>query len=431
MKEGPDMKHLCKPLCCLLAAILFVLPLHVSARAADSGAKLLAITYDDGPGPYTDYLLDELAARGVKATFFVAGYNAAAYPETLKRIVDEGHQLANHTYNHSNLNTLSSASITTEINSVQSLITAAGGGDPAYIRPPYGNANTTVKAAAPAPLIYWSVDPEDWKYRNRDTVCRNIVNGSYDGAIILVHDIHKTSVYGSLDAIDELLDAGYEFVTVEELLLRRGVTPEAGVMYYDAKNRGVNLSAEQISPEYYDESKLTEHWGYDAMRLCLEQGYLQYGKDGAWLPNHYVTRGEFAMALGKFCGVFSSYHSPLGNPFSDVDAGDERAPYILWINDSGLMCGYDGHFRPDDRITREEIATVLARYLLTTGRVAQTDGTSLALYRDRRFISDWAREGVATCTDCGILQGGATGFFPKDNLTRAQAATILQRLSQY
>ena len=153
------MKHLRKALCCLLAAILLVVPLQVTAHATDSGAKLLAITYDDGPGAYTGYLLDELAARGVKATFFVAGYNAAAYPETLKRIVDEGHQLANHTYNHKNLNTLSSSSISSEISSVQSLITAAGGSDAAYIRPPYGNANATVKAAAPAPLIYWSVDP--------------------------------------------------------------------------------------------------------------------------------------------------------------------------------------------------------------------------------------------------------------------------------
>ena len=425
------MKHLRKALCCLLAAILLVVPLQITAHATDCGAKLLAITYDDGPGAYTGYLLDELAARGVKATFFVAGYNAAAYPETLKRIVDEGHQLANHTYNHKNLNTLSSSSISSEISSVQSLITAAGGSDAAYIRPPYGNANATVKAAAPAPLIYWSVDPLDWKYRNSDTVCKNIVNGSYDGAIILVHDIHKTSVYGSLAAIDQLLDAGYEFVTVEELLLRRGVTPEAGVMYYDAKNNGVNLPADQVGPEAYDESKLTEHWGYDAMRFCLDQAYLQYGENGEWFPNHYVTRGEFAMALGKFCGVTDSYSSPVGNPFTDVDVSDERAPYILWINDSALMCGYNGLFRPDDKITREEIATVVARYLLAAGRVEKTDGASLALYRDRKCISDWAREGVAQCTDCGILQGGTTGFMPKDKLTRAQTATILQRLTQY
>lgn len=425
------MKRFRTVFCCLMAAVLILCPLSARVHAADSGAKLLAITYDDGPGPYTDYLLDELAKRSVRATFFVTGYNAAEYPETLTRIVDEGHQLANHTYNHSNLNTLSSASVAREISSVQALITAAGGDEAAFVRPPYGNANDSVKAAANVPLVYWSVDPQDWKYLNRTTVCNNIVNASYDGAIILVHDIHQTSVYGSLDAIDALLQAGYEFVTVQELLLRRGITPQPGVMYYDAKNKGINLSAEQISPEYYDETRLTEHWGYDAMRLCLEYGYLQYGENGQWYPNHYVTRGEFAMALGKFCGLFDSYQSPLGNPFSDVAETDERLAYILWVNDTALMCGYNGRFRPDEGITREEIATVLARYLLMTGRAASNGTESLSLYEDRSDISDWAQDGVALCTDYGILQGSATGFFPADRLTRAQTATILQRLIHF
>ena len=84
----------------LLAAVLTCFSPICEAESLDCGAKLLAITFDDGPGPYTAGLLDELAARGVKATFFVSGYRAANYPETLKRIVDEGHQLANHTYNH-------------------------------------------------------------------------------------------------------------------------------------------------------------------------------------------------------------------------------------------------------------------------------------------------------------------------------------------
>lgn len=111
---------------------------------------------------------------------------------------------------------------------MQELITAAGGDDPAYIRPPYGNANQTVRSNVSVPLINWAVDPLDWKYRNADTVCNNIVSGAYDGAIILAHDIHKTSVPGALAAIDELLDEGYEFVTVKDLFKRRGVTPRPG-----------------------------------------------------------------------------------------------------------------------------------------------------------------------------------------------------------
>ena len=380
----------------LLAAVLICFSPICEAESLDCGAKLLAITFDDGPGPYTAGLLDELAARGVKATFFVSGYRAANYPETLKRIVDEGHQLANHTYNHANLNTLSAAKVRKEISSVQELITAAGGDDPAYIRPPYGNANQTVRSNVSVPLINWAVDPLDWKYRNADTVCNNIVSGAYDGAIILVHDIHKTSVPGALAAIDELLDEGYEFVTVKDLFKRRGVTPEAGKVYYDAKNNGINLSAEQISPEYYDEDKLAAHWGYDALCLCMERGWLTTDEDTG---------------------------------YADVSSDDPDAPFIRWASDAGLMIGTGGQFSSDATLTREQLATVLARYLTLQGE-AEAPALSLAeLYSDADAISGWAADGVARCTELGLLQGSGGAFHPKGTLTRAQLAAILQRLS--
>ena len=380
----------------LLAAVLICFSPICEAESLDCGAKLLAITFDDGPGPYTAGLLDELAARGVKATFFVSGYRAANYPETLKRIVDEGHQLANHTYNHANLNTLSAAKVRKEISSVQELITAAGGDDPAYIRPPYGNANQTVRSNVSVPLINWAVDPLDWKYRNADTVCNNIVSGAYDGAIILVHDIHKTSVPGALAAIDQLLDDGYEFVTVKDLFKRRGVTPEAGKVYYDAKNNGINLSAEQISPEYYDEDKLAAHWGYDALCLCMERGWL--------------TTDEYT-------------------GYADVSSDDPDAPFIRWASDAGLMIGTGGQFSSDATLTREQLATVLARYLTLQGE-AEAPALSLAeLYSDADAISGWAADGVARCTELGLLQGSGGAFHPKGTLTRAQLAAILQRLS--
>ena len=283
-------------------ALLLILTLCMPAAASGFTEKLIAITFDDGPGAYTAQLLDELAARDVKATFFVSGYRAANYPETLKRMVSEGHQLASHTQNHENLNTLSAAKIADEISRTQDYITAAGGDNPAYIRPPYGNANKTVRAQAPSPLINWSVDPEDWKYHNADTVCSNILAGSYDGAIILVHDIYQTSVNGALAAIDKLLEQGYEFVTVRDLLLRRGITPEAGVMYYDAKNTGVNLDIDEAGSGYYDESQIESHWAYDALTFCLDHGFLSREADGRVRPNKPITRGEFVTSLAKFCG---------------------------------------------------------------------------------------------------------------------------------
>ena len=416
-----------KRLTALLLAAVLLLCLCPSALAAqDCGAKLLAITFDDGPGKYTGSLLDALAERGVSATFFVTGSNAALYPETLKRIVSEGHQLGSHTYSHYDLNTLSTEAIQREMRSTQALITAAGGSESAYIRPPYGNANSKVKAASSVPLVYWTVDPQDWKYLNALTVENNIVNASFDGAIILVHDIYSTSVNGALAAIDRLLAAGYEFVTVEQLLLRRGVTPQPGVMYYSAKNNGVNLTAEQASPEYFDESLLSAHWGYEAMRFCVESGFITPDADGRWLPNHYVTRGEFVSALGRACGADSAYPTDSLSFYRDMTPGRSDAPFVAWAWDEGLMNGSDGLFLPDDTLTREQMATVVARWLLS--RSGQLRTSSLSVYSDSSAISSWAEQGVSVCTGEGVVQGSNGAFLPKGKLTRAQICTVLQRL---
>lgn len=409
-------------------ALLLILTLCMPAAASGFTEKLIAITFDDGPGAYTAQLLDELAARDVKATFFVSGYRAANYPETLKRMVSEGHQLASHTQNHENLNTLSAAKIADEISRTQDYITAAGGDNPAYIRPPYGNANKTVRAQAPSPLINWSVDPEDWKYHNADTVCKNILAGSYDGAIILVHDIYQTSVNGALAAIDKLLEQGYEFVTVRDLLLRRGITPEAGVMYYDAKNTGVNLDIDEAGSGYYDESQIESHWAYDALTFCLDHGFLSREADGRVRPNKPITRGEFVTSLAKFCGVDESYRYYAETGYRDIASGSELAPYVKWARDAGLMDGSNGAFHPDDYLTREQMATVVARYLTALGRAP--GGAAQTAYKDQSRISTWALDGVALCTREGILQGSNGAFLPKGKLTRAQTAAIVYRLSE-
>ena len=409
-------------------ALLLILTLCMPAAASGFTEKLIAITFDDGPGAYTAQLLDELAARDVKATFFVSGYRAANYPETLKRMVSEGHQLASHTQNHENLNTLSAAKIADEISRTQDYITAAGGDNPAYIRPPYGNANKTVRAQAPSPLINWSVDPEDWKYHNADTVCKNILAGSYDGAIILVHDIYQTSVNGALAAIDKLLEQGYEFVTVRDLLLRRGITPEAGVMYYDAKNTGVNLDIDEAGSGYYDESQIESHWAYDALTFCLDHGFLSREADGRVRPNKPITRGEFVTSLAKFCGVDESYRYYAETGYRDIASGSELAPYVKWARDAGLMDGSNGAFHPDDYLTREQMATVVARYLTALGRAP--GGAAQTAYKDQSRISAWALDGVALCTREGIRQGSNGAFLPKGKLTRAQTAAIVYRLSE-
>ena len=409
---------------CLTAALL---PQARAAGTQDCGAKLLAITFDDGPGKYTGALLDGLAERGVHATFFVNGVNASGWPETLKRIVDEGHQLANHTYNHKNLNTCSAQTVQYEISAVQTLITAAGGDDNAYIRAPYGNANRTVRSVVTAPLIYWSVDPEDWKYRNAETVRKNILSGVFDGAIILVHDIYKTSVDGALAAIDELQAEGYEFVTVRELLLRRGIAPEAATVYYSAKNNGINLPADAVGAQAFDESRIESHWGYAAMKTCLDYGWITLTDEGEWKPNAYVTRAEFAADLARFAGIHEFYPTDGADGFCDVDLSAADAPYLAWAADSGIVTGYaDGTFRPDRTLTREQMAVMLARYYTLCGITAEG---SLA-FADAARISVWASGSVSMCAGLGLVQGDTHGrFLPRSNLTRAQIASILVRMA--
>ena len=209
--------------------------------------KLVAITFDDGPSKYTDDLLDGLKLRGAKATFFMVGSNVDRFPETIKRMKEEGHQIATHTMSHANLAKLDAASVQKEVSGVEEKLDAIVGKGNYYLRPPYGSYNATVKKAANTPLIYWSVDTEDWRYRDASNVSRVITSSTNDGAIILLHDLYKTSVDGALMAIDTLQSQGYVFVTVEQLLRRRGITPENGTVYFDAPNRGINLPA-VVSP---------------------------------------------------------------------------------------------------------------------------------------------------------------------------------------
>ncbi len=223
----------------VLVMLVTILPVPVQAATGD---KLIALTFDDGPNKqYTQQLLDGLKARGVNVTFFMIGSNAAANMDLVQRAYDEGHEVGNHTYSHPNLNTVGYDGVKNQLNSTAAVLdNACGSGTDYLVRPPYGNANATVLSAMNSPAINWSVDTNDWKYRNSDHVYNHIINNAYDGAIILCHDIYASTVTGALRAVDVLLARGYEFVTISELYRRRGVTLQDGVKYYDCKNNGVD-----------------------------------------------------------------------------------------------------------------------------------------------------------------------------------------------
>ena len=229
----------------LLALVLTVGVLPFAAgHAQAAGSKLIALTFDDGPGPYTARLLDGLKERGVKVTFFNLGQRAESYPDLVRRIVAEGHQLASHTYSHKDLSSTSLDTAMEEINKTTRIFNKVTGSDQAYfLRAPYGNTTQSIRSRIKTPVIYWSVDTLDWKYLNADRVRRNIVSDAFDGAIVLCHDIYSSTVSGALAAIDDLKSQGYEFVTVRELYRRRGVTMQNGEVYYSCKNRGTDAGA--------------------------------------------------------------------------------------------------------------------------------------------------------------------------------------------
>ena len=117
------------------------------------------------------------------------------------------------------------------MDTTRDLLSALTGQTEYMLRPPYGFVDDSVKKWADAPIILWSVDPEDWKYQNARRVAEHIITHAQDGAIVLLHDIFSTSVEGALKAVDELMKQGYGFVTVEELFAVRGMTAEKGEVY--------------------------------------------------------------------------------------------------------------------------------------------------------------------------------------------------------
>lgn len=203
------------------------------AEGIDPEQPMIAITLDDGPGAYTDRVLDVLEAYNSHATFFMVGSNVSeTYASELQRMVALGCELGNHTTNHPNLNNLSASQISTEMETTNRLITELAGQEPTVMRPPYGSANSFVAENVGLPMVFWNVDTLDWKTKDVDQIVQHILENAADGDIILLHDIHETSVEALEIAIPLLVEQGYQLVTVSELAEARGVELVDGGSYY-------------------------------------------------------------------------------------------------------------------------------------------------------------------------------------------------------
>lgn len=190
------------------------------------------MTFDDGPhGVNTPRLLDMLKQRKIHATFFFVGQCVEEFPDIVKRIVAEGHEVGNHSWSHPQLSKMNDAAVHDQLQKTQDAIVQACGVTPKIMRPPYGaftqrqcawaNGNWGYK------VILWDVDPVDWKIRNAEHVKNEILKQTVNGSIILSHDIHKTTVDAMPETLDALLAKGFKFVTVSELIaMDRPATPK-------------------------------------------------------------------------------------------------------------------------------------------------------------------------------------------------------------
>ena len=179
----------------------------------------LALTFDDGPDPrYTPKLLDGLAERGVRASFFLTGENAEKYPELVERMQEEGHLIGNHTYSHLQLTRDNREQFRGELVRTNGIIKEITGEEAVYVRPPYGSWDKSFEDELNMFPVLWNIDPLDWCTSNASAVVDRVLSRIKENAVILMHDEYASTVSAALRIVDVQQEEGYEFVTVDEIL---------------------------------------------------------------------------------------------------------------------------------------------------------------------------------------------------------------------
>lgn len=193
----------------------------------------IAFTFDDGPGEYTDELLDCLEENNAHATFFMLGQNVGSWESTVQRMADIGCEIGSHSWDHPNLYDLSMDSVAKEFSDTDAALEKACGQKASVARAPYGNWSDDIISTVGKPFFTWSLDSLDWSYLDVNKDYDAVMNGDLtDGSIILMHDIHEPSVQAAIKMIPELVQKGYKLMTVSELAAAKGVILQ-GANYSD------------------------------------------------------------------------------------------------------------------------------------------------------------------------------------------------------
>lgn len=196
---------------------------------------MVALTFDDGPyTPVTKRILNVAAKNDAKVTFFVVGNRINTYRSIVKRAYKNGHQIASHTYNHANLSKLNKTQIYRELNKTNEVLKNVIGREVTAVRPPGGSISNLMRKVLNVPMIYWSVDTEDWRSRNASSVLARC-NHIKDGDIVLMHDLYPSTATAAETLIPRLKKKGYQLVTIDELFYYKKVKAKAGKVYFSVK----------------------------------------------------------------------------------------------------------------------------------------------------------------------------------------------------
>lgn len=187
-------------------------------REISPTAKVVALTFDDGPHPeVTTEILNILDRYNAKATFFMVGERVQYYPKTVRDVFARGHEIGNHTWSHSNLTELKEGEVEEEITYTNEAVYRIIGKKPAVFRPPYGSLNDLIRQQIKMKIVLWSADTFDYKSKDADLILEEVSNKVHDKAIILMHDIYPSTADGLESVLQYLQEQGYTFVTVSEL----------------------------------------------------------------------------------------------------------------------------------------------------------------------------------------------------------------------
>ncbi len=205
--------------------------------ASTAGQRVIALTFDDGPGPFTPQILSVLEQYHVPATFFEIGEKVAKYPQYTQMVAAAGYPVEDHTWSHPDLSTLSAAQIDSQIQETQNEIRSLTGDTPACLRPPYDDWNSTVLdqiAGQGLTAMSYSIDPRDWSMPGVATIVSRVVDAAFSGAVVDMHDgggDRSETVAALPQIITDLRSDGYSFVSICGYLVAPPPPPQTSAVY--------------------------------------------------------------------------------------------------------------------------------------------------------------------------------------------------------